>query len=211
MNFEIIDNAFQVTVLFIVVIADVVYGIARRNRLYIILALAHSSFMMGTLYFVLYLSIRGVVPQIFYVAEISWIASYLFLHSYQIVRYRGQKIRFSIIPLFCGIGVAAIAMWSGIFGPALLSTGTLALTAGAIVYISMFQLLYSDVVEKKNIKTNICFLMCIVLQLALYISSSFFHDYTKFNLYFALDITLTISLTFLLLCTLWEVKKDDVY
>ena len=211
MNFEIIDNTFQVTVLFIVVVADIVYGILRRNRLYIILALAHGCFMMGTLYFVLYLAIRGVVPQVFYVAEISWIASYWFLHSYQIVRYKGQKMRFSIIPLLCGIGIAAVAMWSGIFGPALLATGALALAAGAIVYVSVFQLLYSDAVEKKNTKTNICFLVCVVLQLVLYISSSFFHDYTKFNLYFALDITLTISLTLLLLCTLLEVKKDDIY
>lgn len=211
MNFEIIDNVFQVAVLFIAVVADIAYGILRRNRLYIILALAHGCFMMGTLYFVLYLTIRGVVPQIFYVAEISWIASYLFLHSYQIVRYREQKTRFSIIPLLCGIGIAVIAMWSRIFGPALLSTGAFALAAGSIVYVSVFQILYGGAVRKKNMKTNVCLLLCVVLQLTLYISSSFFHDYTKFNLYFVVDIVLTISLALLLLCTIWEVESDDVY
>lgn len=211
MNFEIVDNAFQVIVLFIVVMADVTYGIMRRNRLYIILALAHACFMMGTLYFVLYLTIRGVVPQTFYVAEISWISSYLFLHSYQIVRFKERKMRFAIIPLVCGTGIAAVAIRSEIFGPALISTGAIALVAGAIVYVSVFQILYGDAVEKKNIKTNICMLLCVVLQVSLYISSSFIHDYTKFNLYFGLDITLTILLAMLLPCTLWEVKKDDVY
>lgn len=211
MNFEIIDNVFQVTVLFIAVVADITYGILRKNRLYIILALAHGCFMMGTLYFVLYLTIRGVVPQIFYVAEISWIASYLFLHSYQIVRYREQKIYFSMIPLLCGIGIAAIALWSRIFGPSLLSTGAFALAAGSIVYVSVFQILCGGQVRKKNIKTNVCLLLCVALQLTLYISSSFFHDYTKFNLYFVVDIVLTISLTLLLLCTVWEVERDDVY
>lgn len=211
MNFEIIDNVFQVTVLFIAVVADITYGILRKNRLYIILALSHGCFMMGTLYFVLYLTIRGVVPQIFYVAEISWIASYLFLHSYQIVRYRNQKISFSIIPLLCGIGIAVIAMCSRIFGPSWISTGAFALAAGSIVYISVFQILYGDAARRKNIKTDSCLLLCVVLQLVLYISSSFFHDYTKFNLYFAVDMMLTIFLFLLFLCTLWEVERDDVY
>ena len=88
MNFEIIDNVFQVAVFFAAALGDMVYWFYKRDRLYIILALVHSCFMMGTLYFVLHLVIRGVVPQVFYVSEISWIASYLFMHTYQIVRYR---------------------------------------------------------------------------------------------------------------------------
>ena len=92
MNFEIIDNIFQVIVFSLIVVADIVCWFLQKNRLYIILALAHSCFMMGTLYFVLYLVIRGKVPQFFYVSEISWIASYLFLHSYQIVGYKGQRM-----------------------------------------------------------------------------------------------------------------------
>ena len=99
MNFEIIDNIFQVIVFSLIVVADIVCWFLHKNRLYIILALAHSCFMMGTLYFVLYLVIRGKVPQFFYVSEISWIASYLFLHSYQIVGYKGQRMKISVIPL----------------------------------------------------------------------------------------------------------------
>lgn len=91
MNFEIIDNVFQVAVFFAAALGDMVYWFYKRDRLYIILALVHSCFMMGTLYFVLHLVIRGVVPQVFYVSEISWIASYLFMHTYQIVRYRIKK------------------------------------------------------------------------------------------------------------------------
>ena len=128
-----------------------------KNRLYIILALAHSCFMMGTLYFVLYLVIRGKVPQFFYVSEISWIASYLFLHSYQIVGYKGQRMKISVIPLICGIGVAIISIWSGIFGPAILSTGVFTLAAGAIVYISVFQILYGDAPYKSSICISIMY------------------------------------------------------
>lgn len=63
MNFEIIDNIFQVIVFSLIVVADIVCWFLQKNRLYIILALAHSCFMMGTLYFVLYLVIREKVPQ----------------------------------------------------------------------------------------------------------------------------------------------------
>lgn len=207
MNFEIIDNIFQVIVFSLIVVADIVCWFLHKNRLYIILALAHSCFMMGTLYFVLYLVIRGKVPQFFYVSEISWIASYLFLHSYQIVGYKGQRMKISVIPLICGIGVAIISIWSGIFGPAILSTGVFTLAAGAIVYISVFQILYGDA----PYKSSICILLCIILQVSLYISSSFFHDYTRFNLYFCIDIVLTISMAMLLPCTFMEVEKDDVH
>lgn len=58
MNFEIIDNIFQVIVFSLIIVADIVCWFLHKNRLYIILALAHSCFMMGTLYFVLYLVIR---------------------------------------------------------------------------------------------------------------------------------------------------------
>lgn len=211
MNFEIIDNIFQVTMFFLAVIADIVCWLLRKNRLYLILALEHGCFMMGTLYFVLYLAIRGTVPQIFYVAEISWIASYLFLHSYQIVRCRKQRQQFSLIPMLCGVGVAAVAMRSEIFGPALLSTGAFALAGAAIVYVSVFQILYGDREKKKDIKTNVCLLLCVILQLTLYISSYFIHDYTRFNLYFVIDFILTITQVMLLPCTLLEVQKDAVY
>lgn len=207
MNFEIIDNVIQVTVFFLLMITDLGCWFLRKNRLYIILALAHSCFMMGTLYFVLYLAIRGDVPQFFYVAEISWISSYLFLHSYQIIRYKKQRMRFSIMPLFCSIVIAAIAMRSEIFGPAILSTGAFVLAASAIVYVSVFQILYGN----EPHKTSICLLLCVILQVSLYVSSFFIHDYTKFNLYFGIDITLTIFHALVLLCTLLEVKKDDVY
>ena len=53
MNFEIIDNIFQVIVFSLIVVADIVCWFLHKNRLYIILALVHSCFMMGTLYFVL--------------------------------------------------------------------------------------------------------------------------------------------------------------
>ena len=163
--------------------------------------------MMGTLYFVLHLVIRGVVPQVFYVSEISWIASYLFMHTYQIVRYSIKKMRIAKIPVICGAGVLIASLWSGIFGPVFLTTGTFAMVAGVIVSIAVFRILY----EKEPHGVCYCMIICVVLEVALYVSSNFIHDYTKFNLYFLIDFVLTIVNVLLLPCTVWEVSRDDVY
>ena len=128
MNFELIDNFMQVGVMLVAAVADIIFWFRQKDQIYIILALEHGCFMMGTLYYVLYLFIRGVVPQIFYVAEISWISSYLFLHTYQIVRRDGEKSRFAPVPAVCAAVIFIVAMRSEIFGPAILSTGAFAVT-----------------------------------------------------------------------------------
>lgn len=78
MNFELIDNLFQVSILAAVSFASIILTIRYQERRFMILAFAYASFLMGTLYFVLYLAIIGNIPQVFYVSEISWLASYLF-------------------------------------------------------------------------------------------------------------------------------------
>lgn len=98
-------------------------------------------------------------------------------------------------------------MWSGIFGPVFLSTGIFAMVAGVIVFIAVFRILY----EKEPHGVCYCMIVCVVLEVALYVSSNFIHDYTRFNLYFLIDFVLTIVNMLLLPCTVWEVSRDDVY
>lgn len=98
-------------------------------------------------------------------------------------------------------------MWSGIFGPVFLTTGIFAMVAGVIVFIAVFRILY----EKEPHGVCYCMIVCVVLEVALYVSSNFIHDYTKFNLYFLIDFVLTIVNMLLLPCTVWEVSRDDVY
>ena len=155
MNFELIDNFMQVGVMLVAAVADIIFWFRQKDRIYIILALEHGCFMMGTLYYVLYLFIRGVVPQIFYVAEISWISSYLFLHTYQIVRRDGEKSRFAPVPAVCAAVIFIVAMRSEIFGPAILSTGAFAVTVGAITYIAVFHMQYGgDIADKPGDKAE---------------------------------------------------------
>ena len=95
-NFELIDNLFQITVLLCACVAAGILAIRHRNRSLLILSLAYACFAMGTIYYVLYLVIIGIWPQVFYVAEISWLAAWLFYLSAQILRTEGMKCRFSL-------------------------------------------------------------------------------------------------------------------
>ena len=78
MSFELVDNLFQVVVLFGAAVAAAILSLRRKERGCLILAFGYACFAMGTLFYVLYLTIMGTVPQVFYVSEISWLAAYLF-------------------------------------------------------------------------------------------------------------------------------------
>ena len=105
-NFELIDNLFQIAVLLCACVAAGILAIRHRNRSLLILSLAYACFAMGTIYYVLYLVIIGIWPQVFYVAEISWLAAWLFYLSVQILPGEGKKDRFS---LPAGAAAAVIA------------------------------------------------------------------------------------------------------
>ena len=89
------------------------------------------------------------------------------------------------------------------FGPSYFFSALFALTAGANMYLSVLGM--QSVHPYRS--TDGLMAGCIVLQVLLYLVSDFIQDYTCFNLYFAVDITLTLSMVALLPFTLREVGK----
>ena len=190
MNFELIDNSFQITILGFCTIAALFLALRYKSRSLLILALAYACFCMGTTYYILYLVIMGKVPQVFYVAEISWLAAWLFYLSVQILRS-------------AAVLVAVVAFADHAFGPSYFFSALFALVAGVNMYLSVFGM--QSVQPYRS--TDGLMAGCIVLQVLLYLVSDFIQDYTCFNLYFAVDITLTLSMVALLPFTLREVGK----
>ena len=203
MNFELIDNLFQVVLLGGASLAALFLSLRRRSRCLLILALGYACFSMGTLYFLLHLAITGNVPQVFYVSEVSWIASYLCFLSLQILRMEQLQLRARPLPALGAILTAALVLVFRMLGPSYLMSLLFALTLGAIVYLSAFHLRSGP--AHRGLDVHLLF--CIALQLLLFIVSDFFEDYTRFNLYFAVDIALTASLAALLPLTLREVGR----
>ena len=200
MNFELIDNCFQVGVLLCAALAAIAAALRQKDRLFLILAMFYICVSMGTLYWVLHIFIFGYVPQVFYVSEFSWLAAYLFLLSFQIVRADRVRPLLSLPALLCATITAAVVMVFRIFGPAYFVSAAFAVVASAIVYLAVWRL------RRKSGKMLIdCWLLlCVGLQLLLVVVSVFMRDFTCFNLYFAVDITLTLSFAALLPLALRE-------
>ena len=202
MNFEIVDNIFQILVLFCVMIASAVTACKKKSRDFLLLAGSYGCFMMGTLYYVLYLIIMGKVPQIFYVAEISWLAAYLFFLSLSLSRRSARKASRCCL-CFGAVVIVCLVMAFQIFGPSLFFSGCFGITAGTIVLRCMEVLRR----EKKHHFLDGIMLSVAWLQVLLYIVSEFIKDYTRFNLYFAVDITLTLTMAYLFFALRKEVER----
>lgn len=201
MNFELIDNCFQIAVLLGAALAAIAVTLRHKDRRFLILALFYICISMGTLYWVLHLFIFGDVPQVFYVSEFSWLAAYLFLLSFQMVRTERGRPFFSLPSLFCALLTAAVVLAFRMFGPSYFVSAAFAVVMSAIVYLAVWRLRRRD----SGGLIDCWLLLCVGLQLLLFVVSVFMQDYTRFNLYFAVDITLTLSFAALLPLALREV------
>lgn len=201
MNFELIDNCFQIAMLLGAALAAIAVTLRHKDRRFLILALFYICISMGTLYWVLHLFIFGDVPQVFYVSEFSWLAGYLFLLSFQMVRTDRIKLLFSLPSLFGALLTAAIVLAFRIFGPSYFVSAAFAGVVSSIVYLAVWRLRCRG--DGRLI--DCWLLLCVILQLLLYVVSGFMEEYTHFNLYFAVDITLTFSFASLLPLALREV------
>lgn len=202
MNFELIDNCFQIAVLFCAALAAIAAALRHKDRRFLILALFFICVSMGTLYWVLHLFIFGNVPQVFYVSEFSWLAAYLFLLSFQMVRTDRARPFFSLPALFCALLTAAVVLAFRMFGPSYFVSAAFAGAMSAIVYLAVWRLRRRE----GGGLIDCWLLLCVGLQLLLVVVSVFMRDYTHFNLYFAVDITLTFSFMALLPLALREVE-----
>lgn len=76
---EIIDNAVQLTVALFCTAAAGGLAVRRKKESYWILTCYYGALAMGLLYWLTYDLITSYTPKIFYVSDLCWMASYLFL------------------------------------------------------------------------------------------------------------------------------------
>lgn len=201
MNFELIDNLFQVIALSTASAAGLFLALRRQDRRLLILAMAYTSFAIGTTYWLLHIAIRGEPPQVFYVPEISWGACYLFYLSLQLLRCEKFRIRFSALALICALAMASRTIWYRILGPSYIFSGAFTVIIGIMTYMTVYRLLH----HAPGRAFDVCLLAVMVLQVSLYIVSRYMEDFTRFNPYFAVDLLLTLCAITLLPLILREV------
>lgn len=134
----------------------------------------------------------------------SWMASYFFFLSLEILYWEGLRPPFSPFALAAGVVIAGVVMRVQVFGPSPLMSGVLALTFGALAYLC-----FSALQKEKRLRPyEIALLFEMSLQILLFVVSEFIRDYTRFSLYYAVDILLTLTLVSFLPHILREEPHD---
>lgn len=122
----------------------------------------------------------------------------------EILYWEGLRPPFSPFALAAGVVIARVVMRVQVFGPSPLMSGALALTFGALAYLC-----FSALQKEKRLRPyEIALLFEMLLQILLFVASEFIRDYTRFNLYYAVDILLTLTLVSFLPHILREEPHD---
>ena len=203
-NFEIYDNAFQTLSLMVMMIVSGAAGLKYSSRKLVVLACAYGRIMLGTLFYMLHLTIIGDIPRIFYVSEISWMAGYLFFLFLVTLRHEWKKATLQPVPAMLALGTVAASVHSEVMGNSVLMSLAFGATAGAIVYISAVRLRRARLSGTPAAAFDGMMIAVVILQILVYFVSEYISDFSTFNLYFAIDILFTISL-----CSLfWMIRRE---
>ena len=203
-NFEIYDNAFQTLSLMVMMIVSGAAGLKYSSRKLVVLACAYGSIMLGTLFYMLHLTIIGDIPRIFYVSEISWMAGYLFFLFLVILRQERKNVDFQPVPAMLALFTLAASVHSEVMGNSVLMSLAFGVIAGAIVYISSIRIRRAHLSGAHPAAFDQMMIAVVILQILVYFVSEYVSDFSTFNLYFAVDILFTLSL-----CSLFRMIRKE--
>ena len=202
--FEIFDNVFQTMSLMVMMIVSGAAGLKYSSRKLVVLACAYGGIMLGTLFYMLHLTIIGDIPRIFYVSEISWMAGYLFFLLLVILRQERKNVHFQPVPALLVLFTLIASVHSDVMGNSVLMSLVFGAITGTIVYISSLRILHAHRSHISPAAFDWMMVAVVILQILVYFVSEYISDFSTFNLYFAVDILFTLSL-----CSLfWLIRKE---
>ena len=204
-NFETADNLFQLFSLLLTMVLAAASGLKLQSRKLVVLACGYTGFILGLLFYMLHLAIIGDIPRVFYVSESSWMAGYLFYLFLVTLREDRQNLHFEPVPAVMAVLTAVAAVYSEVMGGSVLLSLAFGIIAGIIVYFSAVRIHRAISFGHGPAPFDIAMAAVVILQNLVYFSSEYIEDYTRFNLYFAMDMMLTISM-----CSLFFFLKKEV-
>lgn len=201
---ELLDNFSQLLVILLATIGAGILFYKNRVQAYLLLTCFFGTFMLGTLYWTLHFLLFNYTPQVFYVSEFAWIASYMFLLTLEYTLSTPDEKKFRhpavwLVPIFC---IPQLILYL-LHGDILFNLLICGLTM-AVAWHSTRGLIYA---RRQGGKLramqffHIAVLRIIILEYCLWTSSCFWISDTYTNPYFWIDFLLTASLFALLPAT----------
>lgn len=199
---EIIDNAVQLGVTVFCTVWSAIIAVKKRNQLFFLICCFYGTFALGLAYWLLYLIMMSYTPVIFYVSDLTWIGSWLFLLVLGITmktpgrQYHGHPFTV-VLPILSVVNtiyllplgdIIVTSIWGGL--------------AGAVSYFFSREFLVarsSSGSERKRQYFYLSVLVFFLLENLLWFQSANWVSDTLTNPYFWIDFGVTASMLAMLI------------
>jgi hypothetical protein len=198
---ELFDNVSQFLVTLLAGTGAGILFYKSRRQAYFLLACFYGTFALGTLYWTLHILLFDSTPQIFYVSELAWIASFMFLLTLEFILSTPEEKKFRhpavwLVPILC-LPQMLLYLTHGDIIFTLLTCG-MTMVMG---WYSIRGLLSArrQTGRKRDMQFfHIAVLTIVTLEYCLWTASCFWVSDTLTNPYFWFDFLLTVALFALL-------------
>ena len=198
---ELFDNVSQLLVTFLAGIGAGILFYKSRKQAYFLLACFYATFTLGTLYWTLHILLFDYTPQLFYVSELAWVASFMFLLTlgFSLSTPEEREFRHPALWLVPILGIPQLLLYLS-HGDILFNT-LISVVAMAVAWYSARGLIYA---RRQGGKLrgkeyfHLAILILIILEHLLWAASCFWVSDTLANPYFWIDFLLTVALLALL-------------
>ena len=204
---ESIENAFQLALIAVCLALSVIYTIREKPRNGTLLVMFYGSYLLGDLYWLLYLLFYGGNPSIFYIPDLSWYAAYGFL--YLILQRLSTKeerqsrclpARLSLL-FTGGMGVYYIIWYiDNGYNDGYMSTAVSAVLMSLLLFHSVRGLVYirSHPEARGRRMLYIAAIVFVVVEHLLWTASCIWTEDSPANPYYWFDVMMTVNLALIL-------------
>ena len=188
MNVDNITNGLQIVVLAVCVIGVVWKAAVAKNRAWTLLALFLGSWWMGDIYWAGCLFFLDEMPQVSWVSDLNWCASFVFLYLLlREVAPPAGKIR--ILPWLGPVFTTGMAVFFMQWGE-ILNNVVYALLMGLLLFSALRRLMDGEKSGARRFLSVLILVFCL-LEYALWIASCFWEEEVWAEPYYWFDILLT--------------------
>ena len=203
---EMIGNGLQFAVVAGLAVYSMIFFLRNRNQQYFILASFYGSFALGSGYWLIYFLKFSYTPQFFYVSDLSWIASYLFLVLLCVLTASPQEKGYRPVAAWVVAAILSVLtirmLRQGDVLITLIWNGLMTLLGFLSTRGFLYARKQTGIAREKQVFYGTVFAV-VVIEFGLWMASLYSSDGTWSGPYFWFDIALTASL----IALLFAVKK----
>ena len=198
---ESIENAFQITALLFCAAVALRRAILSQSKAWTLLFFFYGTWLLGDIYWLIYLVFFGETPQISMVSDLSWYSAFIFLYLLllEVAPMEKQK-SMRLIPWLGPAFTLSMALFYILQWGKIVSNLIYASLMGSILFSAINRLTRTERYAKQN-SICIAILFLCLMEHGLWTASCFFWDDSLRNPYYWFDFFISVSFVLFLPAT----------